>query len=122
MAGREPASGKGRAKSEQVVIAEICETPGFPIVYGESWWPSPYGPGLWPLWCAATRSYQLGLDPPFEPVIKTLTSDSCHYAHPVPVMIKTMYIRNMEYMTANNDLPCNVKFMIEGGEEVEVNP
>jgi acetylornithine deacetylase/succinyl-diaminopimelate desuccinylase-like protein len=29
-----------------------------------------------------------------------------------------MHVKALEYMTANNELPCNVKFMIEGEEEV----
>jgi acetylornithine deacetylase/succinyl-diaminopimelate desuccinylase-like protein len=31
-----------------------------------------------------------------------------------------MYMRAFEYMIQSNTLPCNVKFMIEGEEEVEV--
>ena len=29
-----------------------------------------------------------------------------------------MHIKALEYMTSSNKLPCNVKFMIEGEEEV----
>ena len=29
-----------------------------------------------------------------------------------------MHVKALEYMTATNQLPCNVKFMIEGEEEV----
>jgi acetylornithine deacetylase/succinyl-diaminopimelate desuccinylase-like protein len=32
-----------------------------------------------------------------------------------------MHVKAMEFMTATNQLPCNVKFMIEGEEEVGSN-
>ena len=60
--------------------------------------------------------------PPFEPIIKKTTS------HPEGAIFARgasddkgqmfMHVKALEYMTSNNNLPCNVKFMIEGEEEV----
>lgn len=59
---------------------------------------------------------------PFEPVIKTTE------IHPEGAIFARgacddkgqmyMHVKAFEYMIANNNLPCNVKFMIEGEEEV----
>ena len=60
--------------------------------------------------------------PPFEPVIKETK------IHPEGAIFARgscddkgqmyMHVKAMEYMTKNDELPCNVKFMIEGEEEV----
>ena len=60
--------------------------------------------------------------PPFEPVIKSTET------HPEGAIFARgacddkgqmyMHVKAMEYMTTTNQLPCNVKFMIEGEEEV----
>jgi len=60
--------------------------------------------------------------PPFEPVIKKTDK------HPEGAIFARgacddkgqmyMHVKAMEFMTATNQLPCNVKFMIEGEEEV----
>ena len=60
--------------------------------------------------------------PPFEPVIKTTEK------HPQGAIFARgscddkgqmyMHVKALEYMTSTDQLPCNVKFMIEGEEEV----
>jgi acetylornithine deacetylase/succinyl-diaminopimelate desuccinylase-like protein len=65
---------------------------------------------------------ELWTSPPFEPVIKTTE------IHPEGAIFARgacddkgqmyMHVKAFEYMIANNNLPCNVKFMIEGEEEV----
>ncbi len=103
---------------------EICETPGYPIVYGEKIIDKKlptilvYGhydvqpPDPLDLWDS----------PPFEPVIKKTK------LHPEGAIFARgscddkgqmyMHVKALEYMTSTNQLPCNVKFMIEGEEEV----
>ena len=65
---------------------------------------------------------ELWTSPPFEPVIKTTE------IHPEGAIFARgacddkgqmyMHVKAFEYMIANNNLPCNVKFMIEGEEEI----
>ena len=65
---------------------------------------------------------ELWTSPPFEPVIKTTD------IHPEGAIFARgacddkgqmyMHVKAFEYMIQNNNLPCNVKFMIEGEEEV----
>jgi acetylornithine deacetylase/succinyl-diaminopimelate desuccinylase-like protein len=103
---------------------EICETPGYPIVYGEKMIDKKlptilvYGhydvqpPDPLDLWDS----------PPFEPVIKKTK------LHPEGAIFARgscddkgqmyMHVKALEYMTKTEQLPCNVKFMIEGEEEV----
>lgn len=103
---------------------EICETPGYPIVYGEKIIDKKlptilvYGhydvqpPDPLDLWDS----------PPFEPVIKKTK------LHPEGAIFARgscddkgqmyMHVKALEYMTKTDQLPCNVKFMIEGEEEV----
>ncbi len=105
-------------------LVEICETPGYPIVYAEKMVDESlptilvYGhydvqpPDPLDLWDS----------PPFEPVIKTTD------IHPEGAIFARgscddkgqmyMHVKAMEYMMATDQLPCNVKFMIEGEEEV----
>ncbi len=103
---------------------EICKTEGYPIVYGEKiidknlptilvyghYDVQPPDPlGLWN-------------SPPFKPVIKNTD------LHPGGAIFARgasddkgqlyMHVKALEFMTATNQLPCNVKFMIEGEEEV----
>ena len=103
---------------------EICETQGYPIVYGEKTIDKKlptvlvYGhydvqpPDPINLWDSS----------PFEPVIKTTDK------HPEGAIFARgacddkgqmyMHVKAFEYMINTNQLPCNVKFMIEGEEEV----
>ena len=96
---------------------EICDTPGYPIVYGEKM----IDPELPTILVYGHYDVQppdpinLWDSPPFEPVIKKteFARGSCDDKGQM-----YMHVKAMEYMTATNQLPCNVKFMIEGEEEV----
>ncbi|PKA82570.1 acetylornithine deacetylase/succinyl-diaminopimelate desuccinylase-like protein [Ulvibacter sp. MAR_2010_11] len=103
---------------------EICETPGYPIVYGEKL----IDPKLPTILVYGHYDVQppdpldLWESPPFEPVIKKTA------LHPEGAIFARgscddkgqmyMHVKALEYMTKTNQLPCNVKFMIEGEEEV----
>lgn len=103
---------------------ELCETPGNPIVYGEKIidknLPTVLVYGHYDV--QPPDPLDLWDSPPFEPVIKTTEP------HPEGAIFARgacddkgqmyMHVKAMEYMAANNQLPCNVKFMIEGEEEV----
>ncbi|EAQ49938.1 dipeptidase [Leeuwenhoekiella blandensis] len=113
-----------RLKEAGCELVEICKTPGYPIVFGElikdKNLPTVlvYGhydvqpPDPLDLWDSA----------PFEPVIKKteLHPDGAIFARGACDDKGQMYmhVKALEYMTQNDDLPCNVKFMIEGEEEV----
>ena len=103
---------------------EMCETPGFPIVYGEKI----IDPNLPTILVYGHYDVQppdpvnLWDSPPFEPVIKTTA------LHPEGAIFARgscddkgqmyMHVKALEYMTSTGQLPCNVKFMIEGEEEI----
>jgi len=97
---------------------EICPTDGYPIVYGEKMidpaLPTVLVYGHYDVQPA--DPYELWTNPPFEPVIK----DSKIYARGACDDKGQMYmhVKAFEYMMRNNLLTCNVKFMIEGEEEV----
>lgn len=105
-------------------LVEICETPGYPIVYGEKIidknLPTVLVYGHYDV--QPPDPMDLWDSPPFEPVIKTTP------IHPEGAIFARgacddkgqmyMHVKAFEYMIANNCLPCNVKFMIEGEEEV----
>jgi len=103
---------------------EICETPGYPIVYGEkiidSNLPTVLVYGHYDVQPA--DPIELWDSPPFEPVIKKtdLHPEGAIFARGACDDKGQMYmhVKALEYMTQNNKLPCNVKFMIEGEEEV----
>ena len=103
---------------------EVCETEGYPIVYGDKI----IDENL-PTVCVYGHYDVQPPDPldlwesgPFEPVIKTTD------LHPQGAIFARgscddkgqmyMHVKAFESMVANNNLPCNVKFMIEGEEEV----
>jgi acetylornithine deacetylase/succinyl-diaminopimelate desuccinylase-like protein len=99
-------------------IAEICETAGHPIVYGEkiinSSLPTVLVYGHYDVQPADPLN--LWDSPPFEPVVKDekiYARGACDDKGQV-----YMHIKAFETMMATNSLPCNVKFMIEGEEEV----
>ncbi|MBT8235336.1 MAG: dipeptidase [Bacteroidia bacterium] len=106
---------------------EICETSGYPIVYGEL----NVDPALPTVLVYGHYDVQppdpleLWESPPFEPVIKkdSLHPDGAIYARGASDDKGQFYmhIKALEYMTAQNILPCNLKFMIEGEEEVGSN-
>ena len=98
--------------------AEICETAGFPIVYGEkiidSSLPTILVYGHYDVQPADPLN--LWDSPPFEPIIKDekiYARGACDDKGQV-----YMHLKAFEAMMATNTLPCNVKFMIEGEEEI----
>ena len=98
--------------------AEICETAGYPIVYGEKIidknLPTVLVYGHYDVQPA--DPYELWDSPPFEPVIKNdkiYARGACDDKGQM-----YMHVKAFETMMATNSLTCNVKFMIEGEEEV----
>lgn len=103
---------------------EICDTPGYPIVYAEKMidptLPTVLVYGHYDV--QPPDPIELWTSPPFEPVIKKTE------IHPEGAIFARgacddkgqmyMHVKAMEYMVKTNNLPCNVKFMIEGEEEV----
>ncbi|MFY8097845.1 MAG: dipeptidase [Flavobacterium sp.] len=105
-------------------VVELCETPGYPIVFGEkiidSKLPTVLVYGHYDVQPA--DPIELWDSPPFEPVIKKteLHPEGAIFARGACDDKGQMYmhVKAFEYMVQNNCLPCNVKFMIEGEEEV----
>jgi acetylornithine deacetylase/succinyl-diaminopimelate desuccinylase-like protein len=98
--------------------AEVCATEGFPIVYGEKIIdpkkPTVLVYGHYDVQPA--DPYDLWDSPPFEPVIKhdkIFARGACDDKGQM-----YMHVKALETMVNNNMLACNVKFMIEGEEEV----
>ena len=103
---------------------EICQTDGHPIVYGEKI----IDPNLPTVLVYGHYDVQpadpidLWTNPPFEPIIKETD------IHPSGAIFARgacddkgqmyMHVKAVEAMLATNELPCNVKLMIEGEEEV----
>lgn len=98
--------------------AEICPTPGHPIVYAEKM----IDPSLPTVLVYGHYDVQppdpleLWHSGPFEPVIK----DEKIYARGAcdDKGQMFMHVKALEVMVKTNTLPCNIKFMIEGEEEV----
>ena len=115
------ASALEKAGAEKV---EIVPTPGYPIVYGEKI----IDPNLPTVLVYGHYDVQppdpleLWDSPAFEPVIKTtpLHPDGAIFARGACDDKGQMYmhIKAFEWMMKHNQLHCNVKFMIEGEEEV----
>ncbi len=103
---------------------EICETPGYPIVYGEKIiskkLPTVLVYGHYDV--QPPDPLDLWDSPPFEPIIKSTEKhpDGAIYARGACDDKGQLYmhVKALEYMTSEGNLPCNVKFMIEGEEEV----
>ena len=103
---------------------EICETDGYPIVYGEKIinekLPTVLVYGHYDV--QPPDPLDLWDSPPFDPIIKKteLHPDGAIYARGASDDKGQVYmhVKALEFMVANNSLPCNVKFMIEGEEEV----
>ena len=103
---------------------EICQTEGYPVVYGEkiidTSKPTVVVYGHYDVQPADPLN--LWDSPPFEPIIKKTD------IHPEGAIFARgacddkgqmyMHIKAFEIMMKTNTLPCNVKFMIEGEEEV----
>ncbi len=108
-------------------IVEIHETDGFPIVYGEkildSKLPTVLVYGHYDVQPA--DPLELWDSPPYEPVIKTteLHPEGAIFARGACDDKGQMYmhVKALEFMTKTDQLPCNVKFMIEGEEEIGSN-
>ena len=115
---------KKRMEEAGCDLVEICETPGNPIVYGEKIidknLPTVLVYGHYDV--QPPDPLDLWDNPPFEPVIKK------NAIHPEGAIFARgacddkgqmyMHLKALEYMTKTGQLPCNVKFMIEGEEEV----
>jgi len=103
---------------------EICETEGYPIVYGEKILdpklPTVLVYGHYDVQPA--DPIELWDSPPFEPIIKTteLHPEGAIFARGACDDKGQMYmhVKALEFMTSTDQLPCNIKFMIEGEEEV----
>jgi acetylornithine deacetylase/succinyl-diaminopimelate desuccinylase-like protein len=97
---------------------EICETDGHPIVYGEKIidnnLPTVLVYGHYDVQPA--DPVELWDSPPFDPVIKNGKIYARGAADDKGQMF--MHVKAFEIMMRNDALPCNVKFMIEGEEEV----
>lgn len=103
---------------------EVAETPGFPVVYGEKIidknLPTVLVYGHYDV--QPPDPMDLWNSPPFEPVIKKTD------LHPEGAIFARgacddkgqffMHVKAFETMMQNGGAPCNVKFMIEGEEEV----
>ncbi len=97
---------------------EICQTKGHPIVYGEKIidesLPTVLVYGHYDVQPA--DPLDLWHSPPFEPIIKDekiYARGSCDDKGQV-----FMHMKAFESMMKNQSLPCNIKFLIEGEEEV----
>ncbi len=98
--------------------AELIETPGHPVVYGEKTidpsLPTVVVYGHYDVQPA--DPYELWDSPPFEPIIKNdkiYARGACDDKGQM-----YMHVKSLEAMIETGSLPCNVKFMIEGEEEV----
>ena len=105
-------------------LVEIHETAGYPIVYGEkiidAALPTILVYGHYDVQPA--DPIELWDSPPYEPIIKKtdLHPEGAIFARGACDDKGQMYmhIKALEFMVKTNQLPCNVKFMIEGEEEV----
>ena len=105
-------------------VAEVIDTKGYPVVYGEKL----IDPNLPTVLVYGHYDVQppdpieLWESGPFEPVIKTseLHPEGAIYARGAcdDKGQFFMHVKAFEAMMAENQLPCNIKFMIEGEEEV----
>lgn len=103
---------------------EICQTAGYPVVYGEKIIdpskPTVLVYGHYDVQPA--DPLELWTSPPFEPVVKATS------IHPDGAIFARgacddkgqmfMHVKAVEAMIKAGELPCNVKFMIEGEEEI----
>ena len=101
-----------------VTLAEICETAGHPIVYGEKLI-SPDAPTVLVYGHYDVQPpdpVELWNTPPFEPTVrdgKIYARGACDDKGQF-----FMHVKAFEIMSRLNALSCNIKFMIEGEEEV----
>src|ERR1700761_9244972 len=97
---------------------EVCQTAGYPIVYGEkiidSSKPTVLVYGHYDV--QPPDPLELWKTPPFEPTVrdgKIYARGACDDKGQF-----YMHVKAFELMMQTNTLPCNIKFMIEGEEEV----
>ena len=103
---------------------EICETPGYPIVYADKIidenLPTVLVYGHYDV--QPPDPLDLWESGPFQPIIKKtdLHPDGAIFARGAcdDKGQFYMHVKALEFMIATDQLPCNVKFMIEGEEEV----
>ena len=105
-------------------VVEICQTNGFPIVFAEKL----IDPKLPTILVYGHYDVQpadpieLWDAPPFDPIIKKteLHPEGAIFARGACDDKGQMYmhVKALEFMTSTDQLPCNVKFMIEGEGEV----
>ncbi len=97
---------------------EVCETSGYPIVYAEHMvdlaLPTILVYGHYDVQPA--DPYDLWDSPPFEPIIKNEKIYARGSADDKGQVY--MHLKAFEALLKTDTLPCNVKFMIEGEEEV----
>lgn len=104
--------------------AELCETPGNPVVYADKTidenLPTVLVYGHYDV--QPPDPMELWDTPPFEPEIRetAIHPDGAIFARGAcdDKGQMFMHIKAMETMMQNDALPCNVKFMIEGEEEI----
>jgi acetylornithine deacetylase/succinyl-diaminopimelate desuccinylase-like protein len=108
----------GKLTAAGVDKAELCETAGHPIVYGEKIinpsWPTVLVYGHYDV--QPPDPLDLWTSPPFEPVVKDgkiYARGACDDKGQV-----YMHVKAFEAMTKLVMISCNIKFMIEGEEEV----
>ena len=115
-----------RLKEAGAKNVEICQTPGYPVVYADKIIdankPTVLVYGHYDVQPA--DPLELWDSGPFEPVIKETPN------HPQGAIFARgacddkgqmyMHVKAFELMMQENSLPCNVKFMIEGEDEEEV--
>ncbi|MBM3936375.1 MAG: dipeptidase [Sphingomonadales bacterium] len=107
-----------RLKEAGADQVEVCPTAGYPVVYGERIvdpaLPTVLVYGHYDVQPA--DPYELWHSPPFDPEIrdgKIYARGACDDKGQV-----YMHVKAFEYMMRYDALPCNIKFMIEGEEEV----
>lgn len=107
-----------KLKSAGADTVEICSTAGYPIVYGEkiidNLLPTVLVYGHYDV--QPPDPLDLWHTPPFEPTIrdeKIYARGSCDDKGQF-----YMHVKAFELMMSTKTLPCNIKFMIEGEEEV----
>jgi acetylornithine deacetylase/succinyl-diaminopimelate desuccinylase-like protein len=107
-----------KLKSAGADTVEICATAGYPIVYGEkiidNSLPTVLVYGHYDV--QPPDPLDLWHTPPFEPTIrdeKIYARGSCDDKGQF-----YMHVKAFELMMSTKTLPCNIKFMIEGEEEV----
>lgn len=115
---------KAKLEEAGAVNCELCPTDGYPVVYGEKMidpkLPTVLVYGHYDVQPA--DPLELWTSPPFEPVIRKTD------IHPDGAIFARgscddkgqmfMHVKALELMLKTDTLPCNVKFMIEGEEEV----